>query len=164
MRATDAFIGQCPTIGVTIEGVELSGLLDTGSQVTLMQQSLFEKHFTQHFAKLGRGPVVLRLRAANGLEIPYTSYAVLDLKVEGIEIPGRGIVIVKDEHCTHPLIVGMNVVTACWHALFKCRGKSALSPPQLRNQRVWKDAFATCQRVEVTMAEDGLLGYVRPAS
>ncbi|XP_049897830.1 uncharacterized protein LOC126388653 [Epinephelus moara] len=162
MRATDAFIGQCPTIGVTIEGVGLSGLLDTGSQVTLMQQSLFEKHFTQ--AKLGKAPVVFRLRAANGLEIPYTSYAVLDLEVEGIEIPGRGIVIVKDEHCTHPLIVGMNVVTACWHALFKCRGKSALSPPQLKNRRVWKDAFATCQRVEVTMAEDGLLGYVRPAS
>lgn len=154
MRATDAFIGQCPTIGVTIEGVGLSGLLDTGSQVTLLQQSLFEKHFAQ--AKLGRAPAVFRLRAANGLEIPYTSYAVLDLKVEGIEI-------VKDEHCTHLLIDGMNVVTACWHALFKCRGKSALSPQQLRNRKVWKDAFATCQRVEVTMAEDGLLGYVRPA-
>lgn len=104
-------------IRVAIEGVELQGLLDTGSQVTLMQQSLFEKHFTQ--AKHGRTPVVFRLRAANGLEIPYTSYAVLDLEVEGIEIPGRGVVMVEDEHCTHPLIIGMNVVTACWSALFK---------------------------------------------
>lgn len=50
-----------------------------------MQQSLFEKHFNQ--AKLGKALVVFRLRAANGLEIPYTSYAVLDLEVEGIRYP-----------------------------------------------------------------------------
>ncbi|XP_074532106.1 uncharacterized protein LOC141795198 [Halichoeres trimaculatus] len=36
--------------------------------------------------------------------------------------------------------------------------------PEMNHQRAWKDAFATCQRVEATMAEDGLLGYVRPAS
>lgn len=93
-----------------------------------MQQSLFEKHFNQ--AKLGKTPVVFKLRAANGLEIPYTSYAVLDMEVEGVKIPGRGVVIVKDEHCTHPLIIGMNVVTACWNALFKWPGKSAFPPQQ----------------------------------
>lgn len=127
-----------------------------------MKQSLFEKHFDQ--AKLGRTPLVFHLRAANGLEIPYTSYAVLDLEIEGLKIPERGVVIVRDEHCTHPLIIGMNVVTLCWNALFKLPGKSASTPPQMKNQRVWRDAFATCSRVEATMTEDGLLGYVRPAS
>lgn len=96
------------------------------------------------------------MRAANGLEIPYTSYAVLNMEVEGVKIPGRGVVIVKDEHCTHPLIIGMNVVTACGNALFKWPGKSAFPTPQLNN-RVWRDAFASCGRVEATMAEDGLL-------
>lgn len=126
-----------------------------------MQQSLFE-HFSQ--AKLGKVPVVFQLRAANGLEIPYTSYAVLDLEMEGVEIPGRGVVIVKDEHCTHSLIIGMNVVTACWDALFKWPEKSALSSQQIKTQPVWRDAFVTCWRVEAAMAEDGLLEYVWPAS
>ncbi|GLD56409.1 uncharacterized protein AKAME5_000875900 [Lates japonicus] len=98
-----------------------------------------------------------------------TSYAndrdeqVLDFEVESINIPGRGVVVVKDEHCTHPLIIGMNVVTACWNALFKWPAESVSSPPPLKNQRVWRDAFATCRHVEVTMEEDGWLGYVRPA-
>lgn len=160
LRATETFIGQCPLIAVTIEGVELQGLLDTGSQVTLMQQSLWEKHFNQ--AKLGKTPLVFQLRAANDLEIPYTSYAVLDFEV-GVKIPDRGVVIVKDEHCTHPLI-GMNVVTACWDALFKKSGQFSLPPSLMKNPGAWRDAFATCQRVDVTMAGDGLLGYVRPAA
>ncbi|XP_051283550.1 uncharacterized protein LOC127378594 isoform X2 [Dicentrarchus labrax] len=127
-----------------------------------MQQSLFEQHFTQ--AKLGKAPIVFKLQAANGLEIPYTSYAVLDLELEGAKIPGRGIVIVKDEHCTHPLIIGMNVVTACWTVFFKCPRGSVPPPQTLQRQRVWRDAFATCRHIEATMTEDGMLGYVRPAS
>ena len=113
-----------------MEDVKLQGLLDTGSQVTLMQQSIFDEHFSQ--AKLGRTPLFFRLRAANGLDIPYTGYAILDVELEGINIPGRGVVIVKDEHCTHPLIVGMNVVTACLSALFKLPGKPAFP---LRHER-----------------------------
>lgn len=127
-----------------------------------MQQSLFEQHFSK--AKLGKTPVVFQLRAANGLEIPYTSYAVFDLEVEGIKIPGRGVVIIKDKHCTHPLLIGMNVVTACWEILFQRPGRPVSTPQQLKNQRVWRDAFATCRRIEATMTEDGFLGNVRPAT
>nr|XP_054604616.1 uncharacterized protein LOC129165457 [Nothobranchius furzeri] len=159
--ATEMFVGQSPTIGVTIEGVQLQGLLDTGSQVTLMQQSLLEKYFTG--IKPEKTPVFFQLRAANGLEIPYTGYAVLDFEVEGISIPGRGVIIVMDEHCTHPLIIGMNIVTACWKALFKSSAAAAPCPSPIKHQKAWKDAFATCRRIEATVAEDGLLGFVRLA-
>ena len=156
----EKFIGQCPTIEVNIEGVHLKGLLDTGSQVTLMQQSLFDEYFSS--AKLGKSPLFFKLKAANGLAIPYTGYAVLDLELEEIKVPGRGIVIVKDEHCTQPLIIGMNVVNACWHALFKWPGKTAFS--QKQGRAIWRDAFAACQRVEAATDEDGSLGYVWPTS
>lgn len=146
-----------------MEGVSLQGLLDTGSQVTLMQQTMFEEHFDQ--AKLGSTPLFFKLRAANGLEIPYTGYAVLDLELEGIKIPGRGVVITKDEHCTHPLIVGMNVVNACWDVLFKRPARpAAFSLSQGKDRTVWRAAFATCRRVQAVMEEDGSLGYVWPAS
>ncbi len=160
-RATEAFIGNCPTITVKIEGVELFGLLDTGSQVTLMQQSLFKQHFPQ--INCDRAPVFFKLRAANGLELPCMSYAVLDMEVEGVTIPGRGVVIAKDEHCTHPLVIGMNVVTSCWDTLFK-QSESGLPPQKLQSHQAWRDAFATCRCIEATMTEDGLLGYVRPTS
>ena len=158
-RTNETFIGQCPTIDVTIGGVRLRGLFDTGSQVTLMRQSLFAEHFS---AKLATSPLFFSLRAANGLDIPYTGYAVLDLELEGINVPGRGVVVVKDEHCTKPLIIGMNVLNACWHTLFKWPGKAAFSPMQER--AVWRDAFAACQRVEAVTNEDGSLGYVWPIS
>lgn len=67
----------------------------------------------------------------------------LDLEIEGIKIPGQGAVVVKDEHCTHPLIIEINVMTACCDALFIWPGKSALSSQRLKNQTVWQDAFAS---------------------
>ena len=93
-RTNETFIGQCPTIDVTIEGVRLRGLFDTGSQVTLMRQSLFTEHFS---SKLATSPLFFNLRAANGLDIPYTGYAVLDLELEGKNVPGRGVVVVQYE-------------------------------------------------------------------
>ena len=143
-----------------MEGVSLRGLLDTGSQVTLMKQSLFDECFSPD--KLGRDPLVFKLRAANGLEIPYTSYAVLDFEIEGLQIPGRGVVIVKDEHCTQPLLIGMNVVGACWQALFRGAERCAFSSRQ--EHSLWRDAFATCRRVEAVTNADGSLGYVWPVA
>jgi hypothetical protein len=46
-------------------------------------QQLLQKHFTH--AELGKAPVVLRLREVNGLDIPCSSYAVLDLEQESIK-------------------------------------------------------------------------------
>lgn len=126
-----------------------------------MAESVFNAHFTQ--AMLGKAPTLFRLRAANGLEIPYIGYAVLDLEVEGIKVPGRGVVIVEDEKCTHPLIIGMNVIVACWDTLFRCPSKSPV-PQAFKEQKVWKEAFATCRQINVTPSEDGLIGYVRSAS
>ncbi|XP_070406771.1 uncharacterized protein [Nothobranchius furzeri] len=126
-----------------------------------MQQSVLEKYFTE--VEPGKTHVFFHLRAASGLEIPCTGYAVLDFEVEGISIPGWGVIIVKDKHCTHPLIIGMDVVTACWKALFKCSAEAATSPSPLKHQNTWKDAFAACRRIEATMAKDGLLGFVRLA-
>lgn len=157
LRSTEELIGQCPTLQVVIEGVELQGLLDTGSQVTLMQQGLFNEHFNQ--AKLEKTPTALKLRVAYGLEIPYTTCAVLDMEIEGAKFPGRRVMVVQDNHCTYPLIGGMNVVTTCWNVL-KWPENTALVPQQLANQQAWRTAFATCRLVEAMMAEDGMMGYV----
>lgn len=53
-RTISSFIGGCPMVSVMIQNIKCTGLLDTGSQVTLMQQSMFEEKFPQY--KLGQAP------------------------------------------------------------------------------------------------------------
>ncbi|KAK7925333.1 hypothetical protein WMY93_007643 [Mugilogobius chulae] len=47
--------------------------------------------------------------------------------------------------------------------VFKCPQTSNLSQ-HFKQQKAWRDAFATCSRIEAVPAEDGLLGHVRLAS
>lgn len=68
-------------------------LIDTGSMVTTVTESFFYKHFS-HLQK--KDCKWLGLKAANGLDIPYSGYIELDIFVLGQRIPGRGILIVRD--------------------------------------------------------------------
>uniref|UniRef100_A0AAV2MR25 Uncharacterized protein n=1 Tax=Knipowitschia caucasica TaxID=637954 RepID=A0AAV2MR25_KNICA len=86
----------------------------------------------------------------------------MDFEVEGVKVPEGGVVIVEDRHCTHPLIIGMYVILGCWDAVFKCPKTSPLQ--HLKKQKVWRDAFATCSRIEAVASRDGFLGNVRLAS
>lgn len=128
-----------------------------------MQEELFSQHFANHVG-LGSEPTVLTLKAANGLDIPYVGYATMDFAVEGIRVPERGIVIVKSGGLTTPLIIGMNVIAACWSAVLQRSGRF---PSPLRQdhqaRRAWSQAFAICQRTAAT-EHGALMGYVWPAS
>lgn len=67
---------------------------------------------------IGEVPHNLTLQAANGLEVPYLGYAIMDFEVGGIQIPARRVVIIEDACLSSPLLLGMNVITACWNAVF----------------------------------------------
>lgn len=87
----------------------------------------------------------------------------MDFEVEGVKIPEKGAVIVKNDFATHPVIVGMNVINACWDAVFK-HNRSVSFQQRWKSHQTWKGVFAACQRVATKEAEDGFLGYVRPTS
>ena len=56
----------------------------------------------------------LRIRAVNGLSIPYRGYIVTDFQVGGVQVPARGVVIVKDDFLgDKKAILGMNVIWDC---------------------------------------------------
>lgn len=78
--ASTAFVGECPLIEVCMGGVKMTGLLDTGSQVTLVQQQVMDLHFPE--VNKTDTPLLFALKAANGLEIPYSGYAVKKFRVE----------------------------------------------------------------------------------
>ncbi|XP_038162776.1 uncharacterized protein LOC119797673 [Cyprinodon tularosa] len=159
--ATTKLVGNCPYVDVSVGGVCLEGLLDTGSQVTLMQQSLFLKHFPD--CDVNNVPTYVQLKAANGLKIPCIGYALMDFKIEGVEINQKGVFIVTDECSTNPFIIGMNVIRPCWDVVFRNPGKPlSFCCQNPRSQRAWREAFFLCQRTAVA-TEDEFMGYVWPA-
>lgn len=68
---------------VDVQGQQVPCLLDTGSQVTMFSQSLFQQHFGVEGIQDPSSIPWLTLKAANGLQIPYVGYAVLDFTIGG---------------------------------------------------------------------------------
>lgn len=158
---TPVLIGQCPQVEVVMGGVKMNGLLDTGSQISMMRHSLFTQHFPDCNVK--DPPAMVKLKAANNLLIPYLGYVMMDFVIEGHHIEPRGVFIVKDDSSSSPLIIGMNVITACWDAVFcNTEGSVSFSCQSPKSRNAWRTAFATCRRT-VVATEDGFRGHIRPA-
>ena len=110
-------VGKCPVVTVTMGGVDVLCLLDTGSHVSTVTESFFRQNMAPGDSELASCHW-LKLRAANDLAIPYISYIELDVEVFGRTIPARGILVVCDspeaEQRSHkdkcPGILGMNVL------------------------------------------------------
>ena len=89
-------VGSCPLTTLKLGGVHVHCFLDSGSQVSTITESFFNKHFRPRRSKLLDTNQWLTLTAANGLEIPYIGYLELDFEAQGVTILQRGILVVRD--------------------------------------------------------------------
>ena len=150
-------VGRCPALTMDIAGVSVPFVLDTGSMVTTLNHRFFVEHLQ---ARLG--PIHpcqwLRLRAANGLAIPYVGYVEADVVVAGRRLPRMGFLITQPQEGgepTAPGLLGMNIIQHCYD-LFHDGG---LRPePDWGDD--WRRAFSTC-RVIRGLPSDGCLGVAR---
>ena len=86
--------------------------------------------------------------ARPGLEIPYIGYALMDFEIKGLQFPACGVVIVKDECSSNPLIIGINVIKTCWELLFQNQERPmSLTCQNPSSQQIWRSAFASCRRI-----------------
>lgn len=71
-------VGSKCTASVSVDGVECSCLLDTGSQVTTVAKSFYKAHLSDRPIK----PIsnILEVEGANGQPVPYLGYIEVDLK------------------------------------------------------------------------------------
>lgn len=160
-------VGVCPQVEVLFEGKPVRCLLDTGSQVTLMSESHYQWLFQERGVGQKGDLSWLTLRAANGLEIPYVGYTIIDVQVGEVRIPKIGVVITKDATGKTDLpILGMNVISTCWDVLFSSPQEKTtfLSvQPNDDSRELWKAAFQDCQRVRAMPATPAVRGSLRPA-
>lgn len=160
-----SLVGTCPGVEVVVAGVKLPCLLDTGSQVTLFSETFFQKWLSGEQKRSPQDLHWLSLKAANGLQIPYTGYAILDFSVGGVTVPGKGVIIVKDECLSAERgILGMNVISHCWKELFQGvhPGLTVFGATMSREAKgEWERAFSVCQKVSQAESSDGQVGVAR---
>lgn len=101
-----AFIGKSPEVALDVNGVPMTGVIDTGSQVTTMTESYFmEKFGCQSLEKLHW----LSINTATTPIPPVQRLLEADVKVGDCTVPRRGVLVVRVEKPV-PMRIGMNVV------------------------------------------------------
>ena len=107
-------------------GAQVLCLVDTGSMVSTLTESFFLQHFRPWGHERLQACNWLKLRAANGLDIPYVGYLELDVELCGTSVPRCGVLVVKDPpgavSAQVPGILGMNIIRRCYQVLFGQHG------------------------------------------
>ena len=115
-------VAKCPKVCISAHGIQIPSLLDSGSKVTLLQQSCFDQHILPKI-KLATGEKadahnLFRLMVANDRQMPIKMYTELDLTFLGLKVLKVGILITEEpnqvldkKHQTRlPGIVGWNLI------------------------------------------------------
>ncbi|KAK0133468.1 hypothetical protein N1851_030993 [Merluccius polli] len=118
---------------VSMGGVTVPCLVDTGSMVSTFTESFFLQHFEPWGQERLRSCNWLQLRAANGLAIPYIGYLELDVMLCSKLIPGCGVLVVRDPpgnvSTLVPGVLGMNIIRRCYRELFGQHGLALFNLP-----------------------------------
>ena len=116
-------MGSNNGVEITIEGIETKALLDTGSFITTISESYYEKHF-QHIPLLPLDDI-FKLECADGNFMPYTGY--MQAQISSVGIPSGHVqdciflvVPETDYNKNIPMLIGPNVLS---EFLSHCKNK-----------------------------------------
>ena len=115
-------VGDCYTVDVTFQDVEVSCLLDPGSQVTTISEGFYREHLEPRGLVLKEIPSPFTLVSANGSNIPYIGCFETDIKVLGEIVRERVVLVLADsaerkEPDLVQVILRMNVLQECWERI-----------------------------------------------
>ena len=87
MEIMQCAVAKCPKVSISAHGIQIPSLLDSGSEVTLLQQSYFDQHILPKI-KLATGEkadthCLFKLTVANDGQMPIKMYTELDLTFFG---------------------------------------------------------------------------------
>lgn len=107
-----ALVGDPMEVLITIEGIQTTALLDTGSTVSTIAASFYDKHLSEH-------PIqqleIFDLKCTDGSILPYKGYVEVKLQSEGLgnNKEHTGLFLIVDDtdyHSTVPLLLGTNIL------------------------------------------------------
>ena len=139
----DTAVGECPNVCLTVNEKTVVGLLDTGSQISLMSSSFFREHFTGTCVETA--PRRYRLSAANGTPIKYDGFFMADISFGGQTVSGAVVFLTPEEMNNSSFIIGMNIVNKLPHVLDPLIKKLHINPSPSNTPRPSIAHIATAQ-------------------
>ena len=122
MEIMQCAIAKCPKVCISVHGIQIPHLLDSSSEVTLLQQSYFDQQILPKI-KLATGEKanahsLFKLTVANDGQMPIKMYTKLDLTFLELKVPKMGVLIAEEpnqvldkKHQTRlPGIIGWNLI------------------------------------------------------
>ena len=112
-------IAQSPIADINILGINISCILDTGAETSLISSEFYHKHLADKVDGLGTVGTFIRLVGANDLEIPIAGY--LEIPIEIFSFSIRASFLVRSDAPSEPLskrrvkflvLLGCNILRA----------------------------------------------------
>lgn len=83
MHVQGFLIGTCPTVMMSIGGVTVECILDTGSMVSLITDTFYTEYLRNIYFVRERH---LKMRVANGLDISYVVYTETSVYIKSVKL------------------------------------------------------------------------------
>ena len=164
---TDRLVGKCPTVTIDISGIKVNCLVDTGSTVTTVTESFYNRFLAKRVDL--HTDISVSLKAANGISIPYIGYIEVDMNVMGQSLPRRGVLIIKDSADSFtrkrkelvPGLLGMNVISLCKRLLIQDYGNQySEEVTEIAENYKLRELLKACDKDEHT----NTIGFVKLCS
>lgn len=136
---------------MNILGVEESFLIDTGSQVSTLTEGYYNRVLAPRIEK--RELTKLNIVAANGLQVPYVGFVLIDIEIAGTFVKDKGFLIVNDTSGKRTQgVIGMNIIDSV-PGVLKRIDPSDLSGGAISHTRVARSNLV--QMSQITNTEMG---------
>ena len=129
-------VARSPKVCISAHGIQIPSLLDLDSDMTLLRQAYFEKHFLPKIqvatGEKAKAHQLFHLTVANDGQLPVKMYTELDINFLGLKVPKVGVLIIDDpsqvldkKHETKlPGIVGWNLIWLSYNTFVEQYGAS----------------------------------------
>lgn len=151
-------IGNCPKGKVQVGGVVIECVLDTGSSISTVSQSFYERYLSHCPLQDTRSQ--LRIKATNNLDVPYLGYFQTDVCMLGFELKNVGFFVRSvnsDNECE--ALVGTNILTKLSRRVHDSGKWDQLVGGS--NFDVWGDCLLLCREQQVVEDDNPVLGHIR---
>jgi transposase InsO family protein len=163
----DKVVGTCPTIHILMNNVPLTCLVDTGSQVTTITNSLYEQ-FVSHFPGLMDVSAFIKVNASNGLDIPLVGLLIVSITLEKHQYENVHVLVVKDSVNPHmrskktevPGIIGCNMLKLLKQAM-ETQNLMQESNVVHEIMQAYNTHLLQCEEIDKLINTDKMLSYVK---